>query len=80
MEEFAVVIPVYRPLEELMDYVESLYSHGINQVILIDDGNDASVSYIFDQLAQDSRCTILKHEVNRGKGAGLKTAFKYNSG
>lgn len=77
MKEFAVVIPVYRPLEELIDYVNSLYAQDVGQVILVDDGNDESASYIFDQLAQDSRCTILKHEVNLGKGAGLKTAFEY---
>ena len=34
-------------------------------------------SPIFAALAEMPQCTLLHHDVNRGKGRGLKTGFAY---
>jgi len=77
MREFAVVIPAYRPKDILPQYVDRLIQHGVKQVIVVDDGNEASYNELFHQLAQYERCTVLEHQYNSGKGAALKTGFNH---
>ena len=43
--------------------------------VVVDDGSGAEFAPIFD--AAPDFCVLLRHEVNRGKGAALKTAMKY---
>lgn len=76
-EHCAVIIPTYNPEPELIPYVEELKAQGIQHVIVINDGSLASTQSIFDALASNQNCTVLVHEVNQGKGSGLKTAFRY---
>jgi glycosyltransferase involved in cell wall biosynthesis len=44
-------------------------------VVVIDDGSGAEFSPVFEGL--DSRVILLRHEKNRGKGAGIKTGLSY---
>ena len=46
-------------------------------MLVIDDGNDAEYLALFQELAEMKGCTVLTHTENRGKGAGLKTGFRY---
>lgn len=73
----AVVIPALNPIPNLVDFVEQLIQHGVPQVIVVNDGSDSSFNDIFDGLKQVGNCTVLTHEINRGKGRALKTAFSY---
>jgi len=43
----------------------------------VDDGSRPEKQVIFEKLAHLRGCTVLHHEVNLGKGAALKTAFRY---
>jgi len=45
----------------------------INDVVVVDDGSKDDTA----QLAKDAGAIVLKHEINRGKGAALKTGFNY---
>src|SRR5699024_1062246 len=49
----------------------------VAQVIVVDDGNDASYDSLFNQIATIDRCIVLYHDENMGKGAALKTAIRY---
>lgn len=77
MKEFAVVIPAYRPKDNLPQYVNHLIQQNVAHVIVVDDGNEQKYDKLFEQLAQFERCTVLHHEHNRGKGGALKTGFKH---
>ncbi len=77
MREFAVLIPAYQPKWNLPQYVNALLKKGVAQVLIIDDGNDSEYAALFQQLDEFERCTVLTHDRNRGKGAGLKTGFRY---
>ena len=46
-------------------------------MLVVDDGNDAEYFALFQELAEMKGCTVLTHTENRGKGAGLKTGFRY---
>lgn len=77
MRNYAVVIPAYRPMEELNEYVHELIRNGVAQVIVVNDGNGSQYNLLFQQLDQIERITVLHHEVNQGKGTALRTAFSH---
>ncbi len=72
-----VIIPTYNPTERIISVVEGLKAKGFGDIIIIDDGSSSDRAPVFERLRGISGCTVLKHEVNRGKGRGLKTGFKY---
>ncbi len=73
----AVVIPALNPVPGLVEFVQGLIRKGIPRVIIVNDGSSGASDNIFGRLKQMERCTVLVHEVNRGKGRALKTAFSY---
>ncbi len=72
-----VLIPSLEPDEKLTAYVQKLTAAGFGLVLVIDDGSSEKYQPIFDQIASWEGCRVLHHEVNRGKGAALKTGFRY---
>lgn len=72
----AVIIPALNPTEGLIDYVKTL-ANDVQQMIVVNDGSKKELTYIFAELTKISRCTVLTHEINKGKGRALKTAFQY---
>ena len=77
LEKVSVIIPAYKPDDKLIQTVEELVKAGFSDILIVDDGSGEAYSTIFDALKERSVCTVLVHNVNRGKGAALKTAFKY---
>jgi len=76
-KELCVLIPSLEPDERLVTYVDELLAADFGQIIIVNDGSSEKYDEIFNRLAQQERCTVLRHEVNRGKGAGLKTGIEY---
>lgn len=74
---YGVVIPAYRPTNNLTDYVQALLKTGIPHIIVIDDGNSEEYDTLFNKIERINKVILLRHKTNLGKGAGLKTAFKY---
>ncbi|MDD6799355.1 MAG: bifunctional glycosyltransferase family 2/GtrA family protein [Firmicutes bacterium] len=72
-----IIIPSLNPDEKLVPVVEGLIARGFNDIIIVNDGSSAEHVGFFPDTGKYPECTILLHEVNRGKGAALKTAFKY---
>ena len=70
-----VIIPSYNPDEKLCATVQALQAAGFSDIILVDDGSRDDTKLYFPP--EGNGVTLLRHEVNRGKGAGLKTAFRY---
>lgn len=77
MREYAVVIPAYKPDNTLLTFVDALIQQGLKHILIINDGNAEGYMDIFNQLSQKAKTVVLTHDQNLGKGAGLKTAFKY---
>ena len=72
-----VVLPSLNPTEKLIQVVSGLIGEGFADILIINDGSDEAHLEPFRQLAELPQCRVLTHETNRGKGAGLKTAFRY---
>lgn len=73
----AIIIPALNPIPTLADFVRELLEHGVPEVIVVNDGSNASFNDIFREVEQLEHCTVLVHKVNQGKGRALKSAFSY---
>ncbi|MBQ3792280.1 MAG: bifunctional glycosyltransferase family 2/GtrA family protein [Clostridia bacterium] len=71
------VIPSLNPNDRLRLTVQGLFEKGFSRILLVDDGSDSAHRALFDELGQMPGVTVLRHEVNRGKGEALKTAFSH---
>lgn len=76
-DKVSIIIPSYKPDEKLMSTLRNIIETGFTDIIVVDDGGGEAYAHIFDEVKTLSECTVLHHEVNRGKGAALKTAFTY---
>ena len=73
-----VVIPAYQPDEKLLNTVKDLREQTDYKIVVVNDGSRESCEPVFAALeAQKDRVTVLRHEVNRGKGAAMKTGFAW---
>lgn len=72
-----VIIPAYQPDEKLTGVVHALLEQTDFPIVVVNDGSRESCQPVFEALRQLERVTVLTHEVNRGKGAAMKTAFLY---
>ncbi len=68
------IIPALNPDDKLIKLVQEL-KKDYHKIIIVNDGSENDK--IFQELKKINGCIILTHEVNKGKGEGLKTAFKY---
>lgn len=79
-KEYAFVIPAYNPDEKLIEVVKGIQQVSNYKIFIIDDGSEESTQYIFQKLLQEADNTnivFLRHAVNLGKGAALKTVFNH---
>ena len=72
-----ILIPSLEPDDRLPAYVRKLRERGFTRAVIVNDGSSEKYQPIFDELAAMEGVTVLKHEVNRGKGCGLKTGYTY---
>ena len=75
--DVTAVLPSLNPDKTLEEVVDSLLEAGFRDIILINDGSDEAHLAPFLNAAQRPGVTLLTHEVNRGKGAAMKTAFAW---
>ncbi|MBS0265142.1 MAG: glycosyltransferase family 2 protein [Planctomycetes bacterium] len=83
----SVVIPVYNERATLLDLVDRVRRVPLRkQIILVDDGSKDGTRDVLRDLEANPRhddmntIHVVFHEVNRGKGAALRTGFQYATG
>lgn len=69
-----VLIPAYQPGQGLITSTQRLLKAGY-EIVVVDDGSDTPFVDIFAKL--DKRVQLVTHKQNKGKGAALKTGYKY---
>jgi len=78
LSKVSVVLPSLDPDEKLVAVIDGLLEYGFTDIILVNDGSKPeNLHYFEDAAAQHPEIHLLHHEVNRGKGAALKTAFTW---
>ncbi len=73
----AAVLPSLKPTEKLDGVIDGLIAAGFGCIVVVDDGSGEDYEARFDAIETLPQCVVLRHEVNRGKGAALRTAFEY---
>lgn len=76
-DSVSVILPSLNPSDKFDRVVDELIAAGFTDIVIVDDGSREENKAHFARAAQYPQCHVLTHEVNRGKGAGLKTAFQY---
>jgi glycosyltransferase involved in cell wall biosynthesis len=74
------LIPAYRPDALLPQLARALLEHEFSAIIIVNDGSESEYNTIFENLSNISDVTVLKHAVNIGKGAAIKTGINHICG
>jgi glycosyltransferase involved in cell wall biosynthesis len=72
----SVIIPALNPPKTLIELVHDLKTGGIQKIVVINDGSSKDYKEIFDKVSEMG-ATVLKHPINRGLGAAIKTGVAY---
>ena len=73
--KIALIVPAYHPTKDMLPMLERFAADPDFVPVVVNDGSGAEYDAIFAGVPEG--CVLLNHEVNRGKGAALKTALKY---
>ena len=71
---FACIIPLYNHAKTVLPVAQGAKKH-ISDVRIVDDGS-TDLPENFEEELKNSGIKLIRHEVNAGKGAALKTAAK----
>lgn len=72
----ALLIPAFRPSRDLVELVRAFTADpGWESIVVVDDGSGPEYDSIFAQLLSAPLVRILRHAVNLGKGAALKSGI-----
>lgn len=78
LSKISVVLPSLDPDEKLNAVIDGLLEYGFSDIILVNDGSkQENLHYFTDAAAAHPEIHLLHHEVNKGKGAALKNAFRW---
>lgn len=69
-----LLMPAYNPGEKMVSLITELKKE-FQCIIVVNDGSDAQYQKYFDEVKD--QVVLLNHKKNIGKGAALKTGFKY---
>ncbi len=74
MPKVTIIVPAYNPAQPFVELVRDLVAEF--DVLVINDGSKSECAPMFEA-AVAAGATLVEHEVNRGKGAAIKTAIAY---
>jgi glycosyltransferase involved in cell wall biosynthesis len=74
----SVIMPVYNEAATVAEITRRvLEQEAVQELIIVDDcSSDKTLEVVRKLASQDSRIRLFGHDVNRGKGAALRTGFK----
>ena len=81
--KLSVIIPVYNErntIQEILRKVRAVDLGEISKEIIVVDDGSADGTYDILRLEEDSTTRVLRHDVNRGKGAAVRTALPHATG
>ena len=76
-KDIVIIIPSYKPDGKLIEVVDGVLAKGFTDILVVNDGSGSDYDSVFAQATSAKECTLLIHEVNRGKGCAMKTAYEY---
>jgi len=80
--KLSVIVPVYNEANTVVEIVRRMRQVDLpvdREIILVDDGSTDGTRSVLPHL-QDSTVRIVEHDVNRGKGAAVRTGLRHATG
>src|SRR5574340_1068035 len=80
--KLSIVIPCYNEVHTIKKIVETVIHapHDNKEIIVVDDYSTDGTREILKNEISDKVDKVLYHEINKGKGAALRTGFKSATG
>ena len=75
--ELTAIIPAYNPPPALVGLIRQLSATDFARIIVVNDGSTPHCDPIFQAIEKIQKVTLLRHAINLGKGAALKTGFNH---
>lgn len=72
-----VLIPAYHPGEALIRIVSALAASDVEAIVVVDDGSGPAYAPVFEAVRKVPRVHLLRHAINLGKGAALRTGINH---
>ncbi|MDQ1381909.1 MAG: hypothetical protein QOG65_3050 [Actinomycetota bacterium] len=84
LRKLSVIVPVFNERNTLVEILRRMRAvelpDGIeSEIIVVDDGSSDGTRDVLRQLG-DSTVRVVMHDMNRGKGAAVRTGFKHATG
>lgn len=77
----SVVIPIYNECKTIETVIERVRAANVYaELIIVDDGSNDGTRDVLRRLEQASDVRVIYHDINRGKGAALRTGFAHCRG
>jgi glycosyltransferase involved in cell wall biosynthesis len=73
MAKIFIVIPAYNEEKVIGKVIADIKKEGYRNIIVVDDGSTDKT----EEVAKKKGATVLRHILNRGKGAAAKTGLEY---
>lgn len=70
-ENVCIVIPAFNESKIIASLIEEIKQEGFNNIVVVDDGSLDDTSFV----AKTTNCHVLRHIINRGKGAATQTGL-----
>jgi len=71
----AVIVPAYKPTKDMIPMLERFVRETDFIPVVVNDGSGEAFDGLFSEVPEGT--VLLRHEVNRGKGAAMKTAMRH---
>jgi len=71
----ALIVPAYKPTADMIPMLEKFSRETDFVPVVVDDGSGDEFREVFSKVPKGT--TLLRHDVNKGKGAALKTAMRH---
>ncbi|MCS6956314.1 MAG: glycosyltransferase, partial [Patescibacteria group bacterium] len=72
-DKIFIIIPAYNEAKVIASVIASIKKEGWKNIIVVDDGSEDET---YNE-AKKEKVIVLKHILNRGKGAAVKTGVEY---
>ncbi|MDO8658006.1 MAG: glycosyltransferase family 2 protein [Candidatus Levybacteria bacterium] len=72
MKKIYVIIPAFNEGEVIASVIKNIKKNAFNNIIVVDDGSGDFTS----EVAKKEGAIVLRHIINRGKGAAIKTGIE----
>ncbi len=80
--KLSVIVPVFNERNTVAEIVRRMREVDLPlalEIVVVDDGSDDGTASLLPQL-RDSTTRVVQHEVNRGKGAAIRTGLEHATG